>query len=91
MSKIIELSHALKVELLKAIQCGKLDLDLFSSFDDYLTPNEIKEKLDKLYKLSGFDCPEVIDNELDRLYMLNGKETCQRLKRLGLCHQDKTK
>ena len=91
MSKVIELSHDLKVELLKAIQCGKLDLDLFSGFDNNLTPNEIKGKLDKLYKLSGFDCPEVIENELDRLYRLNGKETCQRLKRLGLCHKNKIK
>lgn len=88
MSKIIELSHALKVELLKAIQCGKLDLELFSGFDDDLTPKEIKAKLDYLYKLSGYDNPEVIEEELDRLFKLEGSETCQRLQRLGLCEKD---
>lgn len=51
MSKIIELSHALKVELLKAIQYGKLDLELFSGLNDDLTLEVINSEMERLLKL----------------------------------------
>lgn len=51
MSKIIDLSHAQKVELLKAIKCGKLDLDLFSGFDNDLTLEVINSEMERLLKL----------------------------------------
>ena len=77
MSKIIELSHALKVELLKAIQYGKLDLELFD--------REIK----LFYKIVNDDLTiEEINSEMERLLKFDKDfETCRILQKIGLCQK----
>ena len=78
MSKVIELSHALKVELLKAIQYGKLDLELFD--------REIK----LFYKIVNDDWTIVeINSEMERLLKFDKDfETCRILQKIGLCHKN---